>query len=136
MAPGLQPGWQQVRVRTANSRYSNAVSVAVDMPALCEHVTIIQACDANTHQRFELERRDKATLSIWVAGLPDNADRHNVRVRLGRTDLRIEHVAPPQGKDRPRQINAALVEALEAGEVDLTVSLGKAVSAPARIRVN
>jgi tRNA (mo5U34)-methyltransferase len=133
LPPGLEPGWQEVRVRTANSRYSNAVRVAVDMPARAEQLAITNACDANTWELFTLERGNPAALSVWVAGLPENADRHNVRLRLGKAELRIEHVAPPEG-NKPRQINAELKRSPEPGEHELLVSLGHTVSAPVKIR--
>lgn len=133
LPPGLEPGWQEVRVRTANSFYSNAVRVAVDMPARAEQLAITNACDANTWELFTLERGNPAALSVWVAGLPENADRHNVRLRLGKAELRIEHVAPPEG-NKPRQINAELKRPPEPGEHELLVSLGHTVSAPVKIR--
>ena len=133
LPPGLEPGWQEVRVRTANSLYSNAVRVAVDMPARAEQLAITNACDANTWELFTLERGNPAALSVWVAGLPENADRHNVRLRLGKAELRIEHVAPPEG-NKPRQINAELKRPPEPGEHEVLVSLGHTVSAPVKIR--
>jgi hypothetical protein len=60
-------------------------------------------------------------LSAWVAGLPENADRANVRATLGGRRLAVVFVDPDAGKPS-RQINAELPEGAPLGELPLEVN--------------
>jgi tRNA (mo5U34)-methyltransferase len=86
LPPGLRPGWHPVRVGG-----SNAVEIAVDLPLEVETLRITSACDGLTWER------DRASiggghLSLWVEGLPRNADVHNVRVTVDGVRQRVTYV--------------------------------------------
>ncbi len=81
LPPGLAAGWHSVRVRTEESEWSNTVRIAVDIPEHAVEIEIAAACDGLdwTPGQFSLRHR---RLSLWVRGLPENADRANVKVEL------------------------------------------------------
>jgi tRNA (mo5U34)-methyltransferase len=134
LPPGLDPGWHEVRLRTVRSRYSNPVRIAVDVPPKAENLSITGACDGKTWTPGEVQSGDDAYLSVWVAGLPENADRHNVQVRLNGRKLQLHELIPAQG-DEPRQINLKLGAGAARGVQALVVAIGGAASAPFEVRV-
>jgi len=86
LPPGLNAGWHGVRVRTEDSAWSNALRIAVDVPERAAVIEITSACDGIdwTPGQFSLRHRH---LSLWVSGLPENADRANVKVELNSSGL-------------------------------------------------
>jgi tRNA (mo5U34)-methyltransferase len=81
LPPGLDAGWHSVRVRAEESEWSNAARIAVDIPERAEAIEIASACDGVewTPGQFSLRHR---RISLWLRGLPENADRANVKVDL------------------------------------------------------
>jgi tRNA (mo5U34)-methyltransferase len=135
LPPGLAPGWQPVRLRTANSRYSNQTKIAVEMPALAQHIAITGACDGRTWRPGEIALNEDPFVSLWVAGLPSNADRGNTRVTLAGRKLTITDMTADAGDGEPRQINAKLSPSFPKGRYDLAVRLGDTASEPVSFRV-
>ncbi|HUQ94807.1 MAG TPA: methyltransferase domain-containing protein [Bryobacteraceae bacterium] len=135
LPPGLKAGWHDVRLRTANSRFSNPVRVAIDVPAQAESLKITGACDGKTWQPGEITASDDSFVSLWVAGLPVNGDRGNVRVYLGAKRLQLHEVTPDKGDKEPRQVNAKLPKSFPPGRYDLVVTLGETKSEPMPMRV-
>jgi len=123
LPPGLRPGWHPVRVGG-----SNAVEIAVDVPLEASSLKIASACDGVTWEpgRVSLAR---GYLSLWVEGLPRNADIRNVRVSLdgarqrvtyvghdGQVNVRLTGVEPGR---RPVRVECARAEST-LGEVEFT----------------
>lgn len=135
LAPGLRSGWHEVRLRTANSRYSNTVKIAVDVPLQVEDLKLAGACDGRSWKPGEVQAGEDARMSVWLSGLPDNADRANVRVRLGAKRLAIDELLPPDPDSGYRQVNVKLPRAFPKGRYDLTVALGNALTRPLSMRV-
>jgi hypothetical protein len=81
LPPGLPAGWHEVRVRRTGSEWSNAVRIAVDLPERADSLETVAVCDAFdwTRDSFSLRHR---FFSMWLRGLPENADRANVKVEL------------------------------------------------------
>jgi hypothetical protein len=81
LPPGLDAGWHSVRVRTEDSAWSNAKRIAVDIPERAAAIEITAACDGLdwTPGQFSLRHR---RFSLWVRGLPENADLANLKVEL------------------------------------------------------
>jgi hypothetical protein len=81
LPPGLDAGWHSVRVRSEESEWSNATRIAVDIPERAAKIEITAACDGIdwTPGQFSLRHR---RFSFWLRGLPENADRANVKVEL------------------------------------------------------
>ena len=123
--PGLSAGWHEVRLRTAASRYSGMVRIALDVPAHSDSIRIASASRPG----------DDAVLSLRVDGLPVNGDRGNVRITLGGARLEIHDVSAHSATE-PRRIDVKLPKGFPAGHYELLVSLGATKSAPFSIKVN
>jgi tRNA (mo5U34)-methyltransferase len=88
LPPGLDPGWRPVRLRTASSGPSNAVEIAVDVPLPPSHLKVVsQSGD-----------------SLWIEGLPDNADRANLEILADGVPIEVTYVQR-RGPTTPRQVN-------------------------------
>lgn len=134
LPPGLEPGWHEVRLRTTRSGYSDAVRIAVDIPARVERLAIRDACDGLSWERGVVRLSEPARLSFWLEGLPENADRANVRVRLGGRRMFVQDVVQDPSKNA-WQVNVPLPAGFPAGEHELTVVCGGVAAAPVLIRV-
>jgi len=55
----------------------------------------------------EVKIAERGFLSCWVAGLPENADRANVRATLGNRRLEVDYVGEPNAEGY-RQINVVV----------------------------
>jgi uncharacterized protein (TIGR03437 family) len=73
-------------------------------------------------------------VSVWVAGLPENADRANTVVRLGGRRLAVDFVGD-QDSSGLRQVNAAIPAEFKRGEHGLSVECGGPASPPWTMRV-
>jgi tRNA (mo5U34)-methyltransferase len=103
LPPGLDAGWQNVRVRIEDSEWSNALPIAIDIPENAAAIQISAACDGVDWMpgRFSLRHRH---LSLWVRGLPENADRANVKVEMEGCRQSVNFVGPADAEGL-RQIN-------------------------------
>jgi tRNA (mo5U34)-methyltransferase len=116
LPPGLDSGWNTVRLRLADSRFGDtALRIAVDMPLRVDRLVLKGASDSTTWNDREVRVADGGYVSCWVTGLPENCDRTNITVYLGRTRLRVLFVGEPDAGGL-RQINAALPADAGKGE--------------------
>jgi tRNA (mo5U34)-methyltransferase len=129
LPPGLDPGWHEVRVRTARSRCSNTVRIAVDMPVSAHAVMLAGAADGRSWNSGEVQSGDDAWLAVWLKDLPENADRNNVEICLSGRRLPI-HELLPDG-----QANIKLPVGIRPGDYELIASIGGVSSAPIPLRV-
>jgi tRNA (mo5U34)-methyltransferase len=133
LPPGLPPGWHDVRLRLAASGFGRSFRIAVDLLARAEGLEVQGACDGRTWTRAETT--PGSFVSVWVAGLPENADRGNTVVRLGGRRLAVDFVGGADASGL-RQVNAAVPSEFERGEHGLTVECGGPPSAPWAMRVS
>jgi len=137
LPPGLRSGWNDVRLRFADSDFGQTLRIAVDMPVQPGAVKLGGACDGNNFVKNTVTLHERGWISAWVQGLPENCDRDNIRVLLDSTRLAIEFVGD-EDADGNRQINAIVPGNTEKGEHLLTVecagvrseALGIQVTAP------
>jgi len=134
LPPGLTRGWQEVRLRARGSSWSNAVRIAIDIEPVASAITVAGVYDARLWTQGQVARGPEAVASLWVRGLPENADRHNVRVMLGARRLMLDYVASPSG-DEACQLNAMIPADMAPGDYALTVAVGSTVSAPVNLRL-
>lgn len=133
VAPGLREGWHKVRLRTGNSRNSNECPIAIDIPIRIENLQVLGAADGHTWKPGEVAAGTDARVSLWIVGLPENADRANVKIFLGTKRLTIDELLPEQSGNR--QINVKLPRAFPQGRYDLTVQVGAVKTPPLSLRV-
>jgi len=131
---GLSPGMKEVRLRLADSSFGEAARIAVDMSLQVSQVVCEGARDAITWNADEVSPADDGYLVCWIAGLPENADRNNTRVRLGREGLLIQWMGMPDEAGHT-QINALVPGTFPKGRYDLRVECGGVTSEPRPVRV-
>ncbi len=131
---GLHPGWREARLRFADSAFSNTVRIAVDMPLRVEKIVCLGVSDPATWRRDAVRATESGFVTCWVEGLPENADRGNVRVALGDARLRTDWVGEP-GPNGASQINAIVPPAFPPGEHSLRIECGGVSSEPRLVRV-
>ncbi|HEX3748096.1 MAG TPA: DUF1698 domain-containing protein [Bryobacteraceae bacterium] len=120
LPPGLQSGWNEVRLRLAGSDFGPPLRVAVDMPLHADRIVLAGACDGNTFTPNRVAVGDRGWVSAWVQGLPENCDRDNIRMSLDSTRLAIEFVGEPDAEGN-RQVNAVVPGNTARGEHVLSV---------------
>ena len=121
LPPGLSPGWHEVRLRTEGSPFSNAQRIAVDIPLTCEALEITGATDGRTWSRSEVT---SGFLSFWIRGLPETADRANVRVMIDGRSQPVIFVSETD-EDGVRQVNSHLRPTAPSGMRDIWVQVGE-----------
>jgi tRNA (mo5U34)-methyltransferase len=120
--PGLDAGWHSARVRTEGSEWSNFMRIAVDIPEQAADIAITAACDGIdwTPGRFSLHHR---RFSLWVRGLPDNADLANVKVELDGRRHSVAFVGPADFAGL-RQVNVLGDPCIEPGRYRIQAEFG------------
>ena len=123
LPPGLDPGWHTVRMRFADSGWSREFRIAVDVPLIVERIELKDVYDGVAWTRGEVRVGERGFLSCWASGLPENADRDNVRVVLGDRRLQVNYVGGPDAEGF-RQINAEVPADASKGEQIIRVECG------------
>jgi tRNA (mo5U34)-methyltransferase len=121
LPPGLTPGWRSVSVRVDGSLPSNSTTIAVDLPVAADRIQVKSLCDARTYVPNQLDLGQGRWLSLWVEGLPENADRNNIYVFLDGRKLRLTHVE--RGGNEARQVNAEIPAETPRGSTSIGVSI-------------
>jgi tRNA (mo5U34)-methyltransferase len=144
LPPGLQPGWHEARLRVGNSEISNAIRIGVDLseqerqkPAgggRSADVRIALVTDGKDWERYRVRVGLGSCVSLWIAGLPEDCGRQDVRIRLNGTDLAATFLSRPDA-DGLQQVNALLPSGLEPGRAVVTLVFGDTESAPADIEL-
>jgi hypothetical protein len=76
-----------------------------------------------------------AALSLWVEGLPDEADLNHMTVTADGLPCRLMYIGEPE-KDGIAQVNVALPDGLRTGMVPVQMAwLGQPLSEPAWVRI-
>ncbi|HXJ62746.1 MAG TPA: methyltransferase domain-containing protein [Actinomycetota bacterium] len=122
--PGLPAGWQDVRIRVGEGPPSNPLPVAVDLALPDADVTITGVADGATWAPNRVSVGSGATLSVWVEGLPENADRANLHVVLEDRPLEITYIGPAETDRAVRQVNALVPADVPLAPAQLRVILG------------
>ena len=134
LPPGLASGWHDVRLRVRGSRPGDACRIAVDLPVdPAGPLRITGIADGSTWTRDQIDLRNGGALSLWVDGLPENADRNNVQVYLDGRRLPVEWVEA--ARSEPRQLNVRVAADTPAGTAAIGVAVGSGRSEPATVEI-
>jgi tRNA (mo5U34)-methyltransferase len=133
-ARGLTPGWHNVRLRFADSDFSNVLRIAVDLPLNVSRIVCQGVRDAANGKSGEVTGTEGGYLTCWVAGLAENSDRSNVRVFLDDRRLSVHWVGTPDA-DGVSQINAEVPGSVPKGERVLRIECGGVSSEPFAVQV-
>jgi tRNA (mo5U34)-methyltransferase len=141
LPPGLNPQWHDIRVRVANSRFSNALRIPVDLPMderkrgesvpLSTQIRIILVTDGRTWDRWKVKTGAESCLSIWAKGIPDEAQ---IIVRLEQANLSAVFVSAPDAEGT-RQVNAMLPSGIPPGKTTLTLLCNGSAAEPVQIEL-
>jgi tRNA (mo5U34)-methyltransferase len=134
LPPGLGGGWNEVRLRFADSDFGHTMRVAVDMPLRADRVVLVGACDGANWKVEAIAVGDRGYLSSWVQGLPENCDRDNIRVLLDSTRLAIDYVGD-EDADGNRQINAVIPGSTAKGDHLLRIECAGVSSESLAVRI-
>jgi tRNA (mo5U34)-methyltransferase len=122
LPPGLRPGWHPVRLGD-----SNALEIALDVPLEVESLEIDAAADSVSWDKGCVSL-GRGFLSLWVKGLPRNADVHNVKARVAGERQPVTFVGP-EG-----QVNLRLA-GVQTGKNEVQLTCGGVASPPFTVEV-
>jgi len=136
LPPGLDPGWHTARLRFRDSRFGRDFRIAVDVSPEAERIELKEVFDGVAWTQGEVHVGERGFLSCWVRGLPENADRANVRAFLGNRKLGVDYVGNPDAEGY-RQVNAVVPENMTPGEHEFRVECAKVSSGtlPVAVRI-
>jgi tRNA (mo5U34)-methyltransferase len=123
LSPGLDPGWHTARLRFYDSGFGREFRIAVDVPVEAKQIELKEVFDGVAWTKGEVKVGQRGFLSCWVSGLPENADRANVRAFLGNWRLEVDYVGEPNAQGY-RQVNAAVPGNVTLGEHEFRVECG------------
>ena len=133
LPPGLSAGWHAVRLRIDGSLPGAAQRIAVDVPLQTGNLTIQGVCDGTAWAKNQIDLSRGDVLSLWIAGLPENADRSNLRVELAGRRLTVTHIESPGGA--ARQVNVQVPNDVPVGSHFVKVAIGLAQTGQAAVEI-
>jgi hypothetical protein len=137
LPPGLDAGWHEVRLRTANSSFSNAIQIAVDVPVEPGNVRIRAISDGVTWSSTEISIIPEdgcGYLTLWVEGLSRNSDRNNVHVFCDDRRLRIAFISASYASGA-WQINAIVPDQIGVGEKTVRIECAGITAEPVTVMI-
>ncbi len=137
LPPALERGWQEVRLRTVDSHFSNVRRIAVDLPVEAHALMIRAICDGVTWSQDEVVFRPPDNLAyavLWIDGLGANCDRNNVRVYCDESRVAVDYVSGLE-EVGTKQVNAVIPARIGSGEKTIRVEVGRVRSNQATILV-
>lgn len=134
LPPGLSSGWHDATLRIGSSRPGSKWRIAVDVPLEVSRIEVRGLRDARTGMGNQLDLSQGKWMSLWIQGLPENADRNNVRVFAAGRRLRVTYVEPP--REAARQTNVELPDGFPPGSHEVVVAIGDQRSDPTPVRVS
>ncbi len=132
--PGLAAGWNPVRLRLADTGFSNALKIAVAMPLRVTTLRVERLCDGVTWEDNRVQVGERGFATCWVSGLPENCDRINTRAFLAETPLEVDWTGTPDAKGYV-QINAIVPRDFPRGEHPFRVECAGVGSAPVPLKI-
>jgi tRNA (mo5U34)-methyltransferase len=132
LPPGLPPGWHEVSIAVRGGPVDTGGRIAVDVPLATCVPRIAGVRDGATWTSNELDLKSGRGLAIWCLGLPENADRNNLRIYLRQIRCSVEFVASP---GESRQINVQVPDSVGPGSAELELRIGDCCAEPITIQV-
>jgi tRNA (mo5U34)-methyltransferase len=132
--PGLSPGLHTVRLRLADSAFSNERTIFLDTPLSAGQFEIGKVFDGVRWTENRISLSAGGHLSLWVTGLPPAADPISTELYAGIERLALTYLGP-ELVDGARQLNAQLGTVFQPGRFNLHVRQGIGVSNIVQIEV-
>ena len=134
LPPGLVPGWHDVTVRIGQSRPSNPRRIAVAIPLTTAGLRLTGLCDGKTWIKGQMDRAQGHSISLWIAGLPENVDPNNIRVHLAGRRLSITYIET-RSDGEPRQVNVEVPNDVTPGTAQIDVEVADSRAEPADLQI-
>jgi tRNA (mo5U34)-methyltransferase len=135
LPPALDSGWHPVRLRFADTGFSNELRIAVDLPAgRPDQLAVRDVWDGKLWSRGEVSVAAGGFVSVWVSGLPENRSALDVRALLGGLPLQITWLGPDESSGCC-QINAKVPPDIEKGPHDFRITFAGVSSEPQTVTV-
>jgi hypothetical protein len=144
LPPGLAPGWHPATLRTADSPWANPVRIGIDLSAgerrqpptraAASDLHIAIATDGKTWERNLVHTGLGSCISLWVAGLPESADKEHIAIWLDADELPGIFLSEPDPEGL-RQVNAMLPSGARPGDYSVSAGFGRAVSPPVPVKL-
>ena len=135
LPPALDSGWHPVRLRFADTGFSNELRIAVDLPAgRPVQLNVRDVWDGKSWSRGEVSIAGGGFVSFWVSGLPKNRSALDVRVLLGEIPLQITWLGPDE-ESGFCQINAKVPPDIEKGPQEFLIESAGVSSEPQTVTV-
>jgi tRNA (mo5U34)-methyltransferase len=132
--PGLAPGAHAVRLRLADSGFSNERTIYLDTALRPGQFSILRVCDGVSWAENKSCLATGGFLTIWVTGLPDDADLLSTELYAGHQRIPLTYLGPTL-PDGARQLNAQLINMPRPGRLALYVRQGSGVSDIVQVEV-
>jgi tRNA (mo5U34)-methyltransferase len=135
LPPALDSGWHPVRLRFADTGFSNELRIAVDLPARRpDQLVVRDVWDGKLWKRGEVSLAAGGFVSFWASGLPENRSALDVRVLLGELPLQITWLGPDE-RSGCCQINAKVPPDIEKGPHEFQITFAGVNSEPQTVTV-
>ncbi len=134
LPPGLAAGPQTVKLRLARSDFSNQRTIFVDTPLAAGQFRILKVFDGSRWTENRVSLTSGGFLTLWVEGLPPEADAVSTHLLAGHQPLPVIYMSP-HAPEAARQVNARLSELLQPGRFNIQLRHGAGVSNLAQIEV-
>jgi hypothetical protein len=132
--PGLAAGWNPVRLRLADTDFSNVLRIAVAIPLRVSVLRVERVCDGVTWEYNRVAMANGGFVSAWVSGLPENCDRVNTRAFLGEMPLEVDWTGTADAQGEV-QLNAIVPRDFPRGQHPFRVECAAVSSAPVPLRI-
>jgi len=135
LPPGLNPGWHPVRLRFADTEFSNELRIAVDVSAQTpKQLAVKDLSDGLSWRRGQVSIADGGFMSFWITGLPENRSALDMCVQLSEIPLQITWIGTT-GADGYCQINAKIPPDIATGRHDFRVKFHGVLADPQVVTV-
>ena len=139
---GLGKGWFDVRIAVGEGPWSHSARIGVDLSRterqvldrVTDELQVSDVTDGKTYESNRVFTGVESCMSMWVRGIPPDAARPEVTMRLDGTDLPLVYLSAPDERGG-RQINALLPPSMEPGEYQVTACVRGAESQPRLIQL-
>jgi hypothetical protein len=116
--PGLKTGRHSVRLRTAESRFSNECYIYVDYATVVDGIEIRSLCDGMCWRENVCVTATGRFATLYTGGVSQNSDPNNLEVVLDGVPVRPIFIGAPD-ENGSRQINFQCPQDLPLGKYEV-----------------
>jgi hypothetical protein len=118
--PGLKPGRHPVRLRTAESRFSNECYIYVDFDTDVGAIEIRSLCDGISWRENVCVTATGRFATLYAGGVAQNSDANNLQVVIDGVPVSPTFIGSPD-ENESRQINFQCLRELPIGKYEISL---------------